>query len=253
MIAVCLTVLLLLLPVSGVSAIQQTSITGLGETKKVRAELILPDGKGPFPAVLVLHTSGGVKKYDVAYAQRLAKEGYACLVPYYFDAYHLSYGTRNWATTDYAEEILSDFTAEIQYLKGLPKIKKDKIGAVGFSMGGYWALILAGMKKVQAGVSYYGALTGGGADSELRYRFKDVFTKHSSPVLVLHGEDDITVDVKYARQLADMLKSKFCIYELHTYPYAGHRFDRGVTLHAPAARDSWNRTLTFLRKYLRAT
>ncbi len=247
---ICLTIILLFLPAFSVFAIQESNITGLGATKKVHAELIMPDGKGPFPAVLVLHTSGGVQKYDIAYAEELAKKGYACLVPYYFDAYSISYDTRAWATTVYAENILADFTAEIQYLKDQPKINKEKIGAVGFSMGGYWALILAGMEKVQAGVSYYGFLPGGAINFVLRYHFEDIFTKHSSPVLILHGKDDMTVNVKNAQQLADMLKGKFCVWELHTYPNAGHRFDRGGSLLAPAASDSWSRTLAFLKKYL---
>ena len=247
----CLTIILWFLPASGVFAIQASDMTGLGATKKVHAEFIMPDGQGPFPAVLILHTSGGVKKYDIAYAEKLSQQGYACLIPYYFEAYSISYETRNWATGVYAANILADFTAEIQYLKGLPKINKEKIGAVGFSMGGYWALILAGMGKVAAGVSYYGALTGGTRNAEIRYHLDDIFTQHSSPVLVLHGEEDMTVNVNYAKQLADMLKKKSCIYELHTYPNAGHRFERGGSLRAAAARDSWGRTLTFLKKYLR--
>ena len=248
---ICLTIILLFLSTSYVSAIQKSSVTGLGATKRVHAELIMPDGKGPFPGVLILHTAGGVKKYDIAYAEELAKKGYACLVPYYFDAYSISNDTWGWATTVYAQRILADFSAEIQYLKDQPKINKEKIGAVGFSMGGYWALILAGMKKIQAGVSYYGGLHSESINPETRYHFKDIFTKHSSPVLILHGEDDMTVNVKYARQLADMLKKNFCVYELHTYPNTGHNFGRGKSLRTLAASDSWSRTLAFLKKYLR--
>ena len=247
---ICATVILLFLSASCAFAIQTSTITGLGAAKKVYAELIMPDGQGPFPAVLILHTSGGVKKYDIAYAEKLAQEGYACLIPHYFEAYSISYDTRSWATGVYAANILADFSAEIQYLKDQPKIDKKRIGAIGFSMGGYWALILAGMEKVQAGVSYYGALTGDTINSEIRYHLDDIFTKHSSPVLVLHGQEDMTVNVKYAKQLANMLKEKSSIYELHTYPDAGHRFDRGGSLHALAASDSWSRTLTFLKKHL---
>ncbi len=244
------TILLLLVSNSYALAIQTSSITGLGTTKKVHAELIMPDGKGPFPGVLILHTSAGVKKYDIAFAQELAKKGYACLVPYYFDAYSLSHETRSWAITVYAENILADFGTEIQYLKSRPEINKKKIGAVGFSMGGYWALILAGMEKIQAGVSYYGFLPNKATNFETRYHLDDIFNQHSSPVLVLHGEEDMNVSVKYVWQLADMLKSKSCTYELHTYHNAGHRFDRGTSLRAAAANDSWSQTLAFLKKYL---
>ena len=245
-----LTVVVSLFSLSSALAIETSELTGLGENKKVHAKLIMPDGKGPFPAVLVLHGDSGVKKPDLDFAQGLAHEGYACLVPYYFDTYHIAYDTRNWAMTTYAPDILKDFTSEIDYLKTLPKINKNKVGAVGFSMGGYWALLLSGMEKTQAGISYYGALDSGAIDSVIRYHFDDIFNKHSSPVLVLNGEDDMTVDVKYAKQFAAMLKGKFSKYEIHIYPNAGHHFDRGEALHMPAVKDSWSKTLAFLKKYL---
>ena len=247
-----LTIVFLLLSISPVLAIQERSITGLGAEKKVRAELIMPEGKGPFPGILVLHTNNGIKKYDIAYAQELAKKGYACLIPHYFEPYSITYDTHNWATAAYSENILNDFEAEVQYLKKQPFIKKGRIGAVGFSMGGYWALILAAKSAVRAAVSYYGELAGGGLGSgEFKYRFINTFSKTSSPVLILHGEDDMAVNVKYAQQLADMLKAKACTYVLKTYPGAGQRFDRGASLHVSAAKDSWSRTLDFLKKYLK--
>ncbi len=248
---VCFLVIILSIPTSSVFAIQKSSISGLGAKKKVHAELIMPDGQGPFPGVLILHTSGGVQKYDIEYAEQLAKEGYACLVPYYFDTYGISYNSRDSATTVYADDILADFIAEVEYLKAQPKISKDKTGAVGFSMGGYWALILAGTNKVQVGVSYYGAITGGAKFSDLKYRFDDIFTKDSCPVLILHGRYDSTIKVKSIEHLGDMLKERMCVYELYIYPNAEHRFERGKSLDAHAASDSWSRTLSFLRKYLK--
>jgi len=246
-----LVLVLFLLPTSYVFAIQESSISILGAEKNIDAELIMPDGPGPFPAVLVLHTSGGLKKYDLDYAEKLGQEGYACLVPNYFKTYSLSADTGTWATTVYAEKILTDFRAEIKYLKKQPKINKDKIGAVGFSMGGYWALVLAALGDVQAGVSYYGALTGGGsADSDIKYHFDEIFTQKSSPVLLLHGKEDLTVNVRFAQQLADMLRAKGSVYELQLYPHAGHRFERAGSLDKPAARDSWKRTLAFFGRYL---
>ncbi len=248
-----LLLVFLFLPVSDLLAIQEiqeSSVTGLGATKNVRAELIMPGGSGPFPGVLILHTAHGISKYDIAYARHLAQEGYACLVPYYFDAYKISKKTKILAMTVYAENILADFTAEIRYLKNQPKINKDRIGAVGFSMGGYWALVLAGMKKVQGGVSYYGGMNGGSKYSKVRYHFEDIFTKDSSPVLILHGKNDLLIKVKYLLSLANMLKKKSCVYEMNIYPNAGHNFDRGKSLDVPAANDSWKRTLGFLKKYL---
>src|SRR5262245_54568552 len=65
---------------------------GVGE--KMEATLYKPEGAGPFPAILVLHTSGGLRPADQAYAKRLADEGYVCLVPDFFTPYNLSQANR---------------------------------------------------------------------------------------------------------------------------------------------------------------
>ena len=142
------------------------TLTGLGAKKNVTAELFLPDGKGPFPAVLVLHTSGNMEKGDLDFAEKLADRGFACLVPHYFDAYGITYRSRSLATTQDANAIFDDFRSEIAFLKSDQRVLAAKVGGVGFSMGGYWALVLAAKGEIQAGVSYYGALTGRGEEPE---------------------------------------------------------------------------------------
>ena len=77
-------------------------------------------------------------------------------------------------------------------LRANPKVAGGKVAAIGFSNGGYFAMWLAGAGKVDAGVSYYGALSGAGSDKTLS-RFKSTFSANSSPVLILHGTSDRTV------------------------------------------------------------
>lgn len=232
-------------------AIEQITVSGLGVKKNMQADFILPDGEGPFPGVLVLHTSGGVQQGDIQFARELAKQGYACLVPYYFDAHGITAKTRPLATTKYAEEIFSDLVDALRYLKKNQKVNKDKLSAVGFSMGGYWALILAAKGSVLAGVSYYGALSGGGKGLDLKYRFEDIFTKDSSPVLILHGDNDTVVPVILANQLSAILNATKTLYEMKIYSGVGHRYDRQGSLDENAANDSWDSTLVFLKKHLK--
>ncbi|MBF0557262.1 MAG: dienelactone hydrolase family protein [Nitrospirae bacterium] len=253
----------LMLIVSQSFALEMTEISGLGPSKNVKADLILPDGNGPFPAVLVLHTSGSVQSADIAFAKQLANYGFACLVPYYFDAYGIGEGSRALSTTKYADNTFDDFTSEINYLKTNPRIRAEKIGAVGFSMGGYWALVLAAKGSVQAGVSYYGAISGGGKNLDLKYPLTSIFTKDSAPVLILHGSNDTTVPVQQAERLAEILDKKNTPYELKIYDGSEHRFERETkgkatnkfantgTYDANVANDSWDRTLKFLGKYLK--
>ena len=45
-----------------------------------------PPGKGPFPAVIVLHTAGGIQDYLLDFADDLSDEGYVTLVVDYLSA-----------------------------------------------------------------------------------------------------------------------------------------------------------------------
>jgi carboxymethylenebutenolidase len=242
---------LLLFLETHVFAVEKTMIYGLGTKKNMQAELIAPAGKGPFPGVLILHTSGGVQDGEISFATHLSEQGYVCLIPYYFDAYGITHNTRHLITTRYAEDIFNDFVELLEYLKKNPKVKPEKLGAVGFSMGGYWALILAAKGKIKAGVSYYGALTGGGKNLDLKYRFDDIFDKDDSPVLILHGSQDSVVSARHAANLAVLLDEKKSPYELRIYIGAEHRYERAPNRDDDAANDSWKRTLEFFKKYLK--
>jgi dienelactone hydrolase len=126
-----------------------------------------------------------------------------------------------------------------------------RLAAIGFSNGGYFALWLAATKKVEAGISYYGAITGAGTDSSLS-RFHDAFTENSSPVLILHGTDDFTVPFTQAVKLDSILTAAKSPHEFQQYPGAGHRFDRdGGTGNDATALDAWQRTLEFINKALK--
>ena len=55
-------------------AMGNETLTGLGAQKNV-TELIVPDGKGPFPAVLVLNTAGNVQKVTLTSRKSWPKKG----------------------------------------------------------------------------------------------------------------------------------------------------------------------------------
>jgi acetyl esterase/lipase len=92
-------------------------------------------------------------------------------------------------------------------------------------------------------------VTGAGTDKSLR-AFQTAFTDKSSPVLVLHGARDPTVDSRYAELLVSMLKKANVPHEFRLYPSAEHSFERG-NLDSEAAADAWGRTLRFLNAALK--
>jgi carboxymethylenebutenolidase len=235
------------LAASRATAGKATIMVGVKQT--MHATLLTPEGKGPYPGVLLLHTSSGLKPADLEYGRRLVQQGYVVLVPAFMEAYGITAATRQATFTTDAEPIYADFVAALDTLEHQPQVAGSKLGAIGFSNGGYFALWLAATGKVRAGVSYYGALSGAATDKELS-KFRAVFNKSSAPVLVLHGSNDETVPVQVANHMSAVLAAAGGPHEVKIYDGAGHSFDR-LPGSESAAADAWQRTLAFFAQYLK--
>jgi len=233
------------------AAVNSTTIK-VGVHRNMRAFLVTPSDPGPHPALLVLHTSGGLEGADTGFAERLAQAGYVALVPAFMEAYGLTARMRREAFTTDAEPIYTDLIAALDTLRHTAGVDGTRLGAVGFSNGGYFAAWLAATGKIGAAVAYYGAFSGAGSDRD-QGRFRASFTKNSAPLLILHGADDQTVPAGAAQHLASILAAAGSPYEMHLYPGAGHRFERSPRSDADnaAAGDAWQRSLAFLKEHLK--
>lgn len=242
--------LFLVTPLS--AAAMETADLKTGVKREMDAAQFSPDGAGPFPAVIVLHGSGGVDRADILYARRLADEGYVALVPNYMGAYRITTLTHVDVFRVHAAAIDADLEVAAEMLRASPKVAGGKIGAVGFSYGGYFAAWLAAVGKVDTAVSYYGALTADGSDKDMA-RLKAAFSDASAPLLILHGATDRVTPVDIARQFDTLLQAAGARHELHVYDGVGSRFERdpSSSLEQEASRESWMRMLAFLGRALR--
>lgn len=126
-----------------------------------RAYLSVPEGKPPFPGVVVIHEWWGLNGHIQHWADRLAADGYAAL------AVDL-YGGRVAETRDdamrYMQEVRSAETKEIlkrahAFLKEDARVSARKRGCIGWCFGGHWTLQQAiATPDLDAAVMYYGQL-----------------------------------------------------------------------------------------------
>ena len=248
---ICLTAIVLMMSLLMASPVHAAAITDsevkIGTHHNIRAVLFAPDGAGPYPGVLVLHPALGVMPPDLAYAKRLAEAGYVALVPAYASAYGDTQSQRLRAFTIDAEAIYADLLTGIDLLNQTSTVDHGKIGVVGFSMGGFFATWLAGTHKVQAAVSYYGALSFGVKQPEAVSN--GLFTAQSAPILILHGEKDTTQPVHVAHGLGRIPEKAGSPFKIHIYPNAEHSFDRIGP--QDVRDDAWARTTAFLGYHLR--
>ena len=208
--------------------------------------LAMPDS-GSGPGVVVLQEWWGVDDYIKGYCDRFAEEGFAALAP---DLYHGD-------TTDQPDEAqqkmmaLSMDEAEkemrgaVDYLAAQDGVQGDKIGAVGFCLGGGLA-VWAGTanQKVGAIVTYYYVMPHGKPD----------FSKLQAPVLGHFGTADDFIPVDDAKGLQQELTDAGVDAKFELYEGAGHAFanphDRLGTYDEGKDREAWGKTVEFLRRHL---
>jgi carboxymethylenebutenolidase len=117
------------------------SISYKSGDESVQAVLYTPAGKGPFPALIVIHEYWGLNDWVKEQASKLADQGYEALA---IDLYRGKVAT----TPDMAHELMRgvpddrakrDLQGAFEFLQSQPNVKKNRIGAIGWCMGGGYA------------------------------------------------------------------------------------------------------------------
>ncbi|MBI2872335.1 MAG: dienelactone hydrolase family protein [Chloroflexi bacterium] len=211
--------------------------------------LARPRGDGSFPGLVVIHENRGLTPHIKDVAMRFANQGYVTLA---VDFLSRVGGTDQFTTTEAAvaaigslssDGVMKDAEAGVKYLQGLPYVRQDRIGVIGYCWGGGNSLLFATRNRdIRAAVVYYGPNPA---------NIDDV-ANISARVLGVYGAEDtrITVNVpKLEEAMRELGKS----FEYKVYQGAAHAFfnDTGARYHAESAADAWVVTLAFLDKNLR--
>jgi len=217
-------------------SVQKSEIQLNVNEQKVNAYLAKGGGAG----VLVLHAWWGLKPFFKQVCDRLAEQGFTVIAP----------DMRNGQIAKTIEEAKALMENSDGQLVGdtvmaakdyLRELTKGKIGLVGFSMGGGWALILASTKPEQIGatVIFYG-----NEDAD--------YGKITSKVMGHYSDNDEWEPNEYVEKTFAAFKTAGVDAMLHIYPGVGHWFveeDR-PEYDPSAAQLAWQRTFGFLKKNL---
>lgn len=221
-------------------------VTFSADGRTASGYLALPAGSGP--AVIVIHEWWGLKAHMESVAERFAAEGFVALAP---DMYN----GRTASTPEEAEalmmgmkldEVAENLSGAVRYLQQHPKTVGTKVGSVGFCLGGALALYGASHDAdVGACVTFYGAVP----------HIKPDLAALQAPVLGLWAEHDHYITADIVADLDRQLTKHGKRHEFHTYPVQHAFFNdtRPTMYDAAAAADAWTKTLSFLRRELKAT
>jgi carboxymethylenebutenolidase len=228
-------------------------MTTVGDLPAYRA---LPDGEGPWPGLVLVHEIFGLEDEMKRHADRLATMGYVVLAP---DL--LARGRRivclaqtMTALRRGRGQAVDDLESARGALLADPSCA-GSVGAIGFCLGGGFALVLAGRPGWAAVAANYGALP---TDLEA--------LDGACPVVASYGGRD-----RYLRGAASTLETALAergvAHDVKEYPDAGHAFlnveDASPWYLAPmtrlvmhvgpdpmASQDAWARIEEFLGRHL---
>jgi carboxymethylenebutenolidase len=242
-----LPVLLVVSTALSAFAAQGTQVSYRSGSDTVRAMLYRPTGKGLFPAIVVIHEFWGLNEWVEQQASKLADQGYVTLA---VDLY------RGKATTnpDEAHELMRglpqdradrDLRNAVQFLKTQGYVNSRKIGAIGWCMGGGYALDLALQEPtLAADVINYGHLA---TDT-------DSLKKINAPILGIFGAQDRGIPVADVKKFEQELKRLGKKVEVVIYPDAGHAFENPNNksgYREKDAADAWRHILVFFARTLK--
>ena len=241
-----LLTLTLLLAISSFAATGKPVSYKSGD-ETVQAILYTPEGKGPFPGIIVIHEYWGLNEWVKEQASKLSDQGYTALA---IDLYRGKVAT----TPDMAHELMRgvpedrakrDLHAAYEFLKSQKNVKADRIASIGWCMGGGYSLDVALQEPtLTAAVIHYGHLA---TDPE-------ALKKINAAILGIFGGQDRGIPPADVRKFEQTMKQLGKKIDIVIYPDAGHAFENPnntTGYRAADAADAWKRTTDFLASTLK--
>ena len=206
--------------------------------------LVRPEGEGPFPGVVIIHEIFGLNENIKDIAHRFADEGYVALAVDLFAGRNRTVcmfrfiGQMMFSSLNNGS--LEDLKSSLTYLTQQPDVDAERLGAIGFCMGGGFAIAWATSdNRLKAIAPYYGS----------NPRPLEA-VERLCPVVGSYPGKDFTMS--HGQKLDIELDRYNIPHDIKIYPGAKHSFfnDTGKSYDEKAAKDSWQRVMSFFREHV---
>lgn len=217
----------------------RTEIIELTDGRSVRLTIAEPD-RPVRGGLVVLHETRGVTDVVRGLVAGLSDEGWLVVAP------HL-YGVDDERGLDLlsGDSVLADTDAAAVWLADRG-VSADRVGVIGFDLGGAAALVVASSRTVGAAVS----VAGGGITEPLSDGLPalvDVAGELACPWLGIYGDQDEATPADDIVKLRDAAATAEIATDVVVFEGSGSRFD----LDQRVGAEAWARTLNWFDLHLR--
>lgn len=194
--------------------------------------------------LVVLHEARGVTDTVRGLVSGLAAEGWLAVAPHLYDEVS---GDEVAAVVSglSGEEVLADTDVAFVWL-GQRGVSQDRMGVMGFDLGGSVAMVVAGSRTIGAAVT----VGGGGILEPLAKGLPslvEVAEELTCPWLGLYGDDDAEIPFSDVEKLRDAAAAAPVATDVVRFSHTSHRFDTTPEVSAEA----WQRALNWFDSHLR--
>lgn len=198
-----------------------------------------PAGAGPFPGLIVIHEIYGLNENIREIAQRFAREGYAALAIDLFGGRNRTFCTfrifSQLMLGSLRNATLDELRAALTWLSAREEVNAERVGAIGFCMGGSFAIAWACVDPRLKVIAPFYAMNPRPLEA----------VRRSCPVVGSYPDPDFTASA--GRKLDQALTNAQIEHDIKLYPGAKHSFfnDQGQVYDPAASQDAWSRVLAF--------
>lgn len=193
-------------------------------------------GDGPFPAVVLAHTCGGVGRHLYDWAQRLTGDGYVAMIVDGVSPRNLKDNCLPaWQAALSLDQYNRDLVAGLAHLRSLPFVDGDALAIAGYSFGAIASIKLAsesyrrripdgGLDGLKALAFFYGscATDSSNPQAQAAYAWS---TDIVVPVIAFFGEIDNEAPAKPCAAAAERAGARTGRVTYKVYPNTTHAFD----------------------------
>ncbi len=196
--------------------------------------------------LVVLHEARGVTDTVRAMVGGLASEGWLVVAPHlYHDAEDEPADAAERVGGLSGDSVLADTDVAFVWL-GQRGVSADRLGVMGFDLGGSVAMVVAGSRSIGAAVT----VGGGGILEPLSAGLPslvEVAEELACPWLGLYGDDDEEIPFSDVDKLRDAAAAAPVATDVVRFTDTGHRFDTTPD----AGAEAWQRALNWFDAHLR--